>query len=287
MSLAVVTCFYNFAGFSRIQQNLLRYLRQMKSAGIPVFGAEAILPGATPATAGLPNWRFVEVDPVNQTMWQKESLINLAAEQVPPSYGVISWQDADVFFTNSDWARDTEKALETRGVVQLFEHAVWTNARGEADLVRTSCAKTPLDDSWNSHPGFAWAMRRDLWDASHGLYPWAAHGGADSLMAVAFSHTQPPRNLMRHVGNNGELYQAWSEHYKDVSLGWVPGYCYHEWHGDRKDREYTARREVMSLVDVATHLKKASNGLLEWTDAAPREVIEWMAGHFQRRNEDG
>ena len=66
-------------------------------------------------------------------MWQKERLLNVALQQVPPDCECVSFLDADVIFGNKNWVAETTDRLRQYPIVQLFETA--------RDL--------PLDFDWN------------------------------------------------------------------------------------------------------------------------------------------
>lgn len=71
-------------------------------------------------------------DPATQTLWQKERLLNLAIESLPPEADKVAWIDADLLFLNPHRAAETERVLEEVAVCQLFERAHETNAAGRS-----------------------------------------------------------------------------------------------------------------------------------------------------------
>jgi len=287
--LAVVTCLFNIANFSRPQANLHRFLRQMKQCGVPVYGVEAKLFQHVSATetSTWTKWVNFNLGHRTQMVWQKEACLNAAEKLVPPEYDNIAWVDADVWFENPTWAEDTEKALEEFDVVQMFEMAHWTSKSGKVELTRPSVAKKELNARWSSHPGFAWAMRRSVWREGGGLYPFTVSGGCDTLMAVTFSGQKHWREIEGHMGANPSTFHQWAEGYRGVKLGCVPGDLYHEWHGSRTDRQYKERMELMMRVNHEEHLQLADNGLLCWTEKAPQATITSAARYFVTRKEDG
>lgn len=287
MRLAVLTCFYSFSAYKRPVQNLHRFLRQMQRDGAAVFGVEAVSPRRPKHTNTYKNWRQVDIDPATQTLWHKEALLNLAEKMVPEEYDAVAWIDADVWFSNPNWIADTEQLLEETEIVQLFEQAKWTSETGTVELVRDSVAKTPLSSSWKSHPGFAWAMLRSVWREMGGLYPFALSGGGDSIMTVAFQNQKLWPTLYSHVGPNKTPYEEWASKAANRTLGFVPGDCYHEWHGTRNDRDYVGRAKRVAQVIIGEHLRLAANGLPQWTPQAPPELVKTVADYFIKRNEDG
>jgi len=287
MKLAVVTCFYSFAGYKRPVANLHRFLRQMRRDGIPVFGVEAYLPARPIHTRTCAGWRQIQVDRATQVLWHKEALLNLAEKMVPEEYDAIAWVDADVWFSNPNWARETQELLEHADVAQLFEEAVWTSEIGVQQMRKPSVAKVPLNPTWPSHPGFAWAMRRDFWNQIGGLYPFALSGGCDSIMAIAFQGTSLWPFLKQHLGKNHTPFNEWVAKVGKPRLAYTSGQCWHEWHGSREDRDYVGRAQRVSVLEVGKDLILAPNGLPAWTEHASPALVKDIANHFIRRNEDG
>ena len=287
MNLAVVSCFYHFAPFERPVANMHRFIRRMEEFGVPVFGVEAFIPGKPKHTADYANWTQIEVCPETQVLWQKEALLNLAEKLVPEEYDAVAWIDADVDFDNPSWVKDTEKLLETKDVVQLFDQAVWLDRQGKPEMKRFSISKVSLSPTWKSHPGFALSMRRDVWRRAGGLYPYALSGGGDSVMGVAFNKNRLWQALTKHLGTNPQPYEEWRKRLGSVRLGHTPGRCIHAWHGTRKDRDYVGRAERVSKLHIGKDYELTDNGLLAWTDQADPLTVKAVADYFLARNEDG
>jgi hypothetical protein len=285
--LAGVCCYFNFSGFDRPKANLLRFLRQMSRDGVPIYGVELLLPGQTPATKGYQKWCQIPIDPRTQKLWQKEMAINLAATRVPPEYDNLAWLDTDIWFANPDWVKDTESALVQHHVVQMFDTACWISKSGEVERTRQGSALVGLDHRWQSHPGFAWAMRRSLWNKAGGLFPRTLSGGGDTVMALAMMGLPFWANVREHLGANQEMFRQWAENFKGISVGHVPGRVLHEWHGTIQDRDYVGRCQRVSKIDVAKDLEVAANKLLAWTDSAPPEIVREVSDYFKTRREDG
>ncbi len=286
MSLAVITCFFNFAGFKRPQSNLQRFLRQMARDGVDVYGVELSIDGRF-TTVGKPNWQQFVLDPRTQTLWQKEAALNLVAKTLPPEVTAIAWVDADVWFTNPNWAKDTLRALDTHDIVQMFETCHWTDESGTVVQSLSSCGKKPITPEGKSHSGFAWAMRRSLWDQCSGLYPYIMSGGGDSVMAATFQGVDFWPRLWCHVGQDRIRFVRWAEQFRYVSVGHVQGGLVHEWHGTARNRDYYGRAERLAELNASTDLEFDKRGLLRWTNAAPAAIVKTAAEYFPSRKEDG
>ena len=285
--LAVITCHYNFADFKRPQANLLRFLRQMERDGVPVYGAELRLPHQKPLVSGNPNWQCLKADPERHVLWQKEALLNLALRRVPPEYNAIAWIDGDVTFMDPNWAVKTESVLACVDVVQPFSEALWTDEDGRITTRRSSSTSVGLDRNWRGHPGFAWAARREVLNRCGGLYPFTLVGNGDTLMALAFMGRPVLESWKGKLGADSTAYDSWKGALGRLSIGTVHGRLVHEWHGHRKDRQYTARSELVKGLVFAEAATLDDNGLLGWADHIPTETRKAVSEFFRKRKEDG
>jgi hypothetical protein len=290
--LAVIACNFNFANYKRPQHNLLRFLRQMDAAGVPVYGIELVKVGQSALMEGNPNWKIVQGTD-RSLLWQKEVLMNNAARLVPSHIKYIAAVDTDVAFMNPRWVEDTVEALKEHKVVQPFARCVWTDEIGLPNLTRESCAKAGLSEKWNGHPGFAWAARRDFF-LDVGFYPYALLGAGDTVTAVGTLGIEMLPSSRAAVGmpnmTNGVLgeWMARARHYMgDTKLGYVDGDLWHEWHGDRKNRAYHTRAEIIKDMDILNDVRMNSLGFLEWTKQADNGMILKVAEYFKGRKEDG
>ena len=296
MSLAVVTCHFNFAGYDMPVRNLHRFIRQMDRDGISVYGIELHLAGTKPEIRNRPNWITYEVTDDN-IIWQKEALMNAAEKIVPDSFKNVAFLDADIFFASPHWISDAHKALERFPVVQMFAEAIWTDRRGRPELVRPSVGRAGLDlDNWTTHPGFGWAFNREIFREFGGWYDVAPLGSGDTLLSFALTKGETPHHWIEkcysYLGPlNHDHFDRWRERVRYAMephlVSFVPGKVYHEWHGDRKNRNYANRHLYIGGLDVNRHLKFTEEGYLQWSEEAPEELKANMKRYFLDRDEDG
>lgn len=290
--MAVITAHFNWSGYRRPVLNLLRFLREMDYQGIPVYGMELYLAGTKPLMARNPRWICVEVGPEN-LLWQKEPMLNRIAREVPAHIPCIAAIDADIHFTNPRWAEMSVKALGSTPIIQPFSMAVWGDESGRPEMHRTCSAKYGLSSDWTTHPGFAWAFRREFFDEV-GFYPWSVTGAGDTATATGLLDIPMFPGTEKAIGRlnlaNGVAHE-WFGRAKtflgDCSAGWVEGQVWHEWHGSRRDRQYVQRHAIMDQIDVLEHVRLNAAGILEWTDQAPADAREALAHYFDTRREDG
>lgn len=288
--LFVVACYFNPMRCPIVLQNAQRFLRQIKA---PIRVVELSFDGSHDLTADL---TLHVTDPARQTLWQKERLLNLAADTLlPDDCDAIAWIDMDVRFDNPDWRKHAEHILSHNHVCQLWSHSYELKDIDLTELRPSVCYGFTQNDPLcfhlgHYHPGFAWAMRRDTWLRIGGLLDTNVVGNGDTHMARGFLNSELWTDRFMSDAWKADA-DRWKERTAAVTqhrIGCVPGALIHHWHGDRTGRRYVERLSYLGdhSFDPATDLRTASNGLLEWTDAAIRDkphMIAKVKGYFDER----
>lgn len=251
-------------------------------------------------------------------MWQKERLLNVALDELPPACDKVAWLDADLIFQNNDWVKTTAGLLETYCVVQPYRTAHWLEANTRRPALRTPDALGPKEGGWmpgmgykmsrtadwvsafphyfeHGHVGFAWAIRRAIIQR-HGFYDAQILGNGDFVMAHAMygnedywngDHWQRHRltePMLQHMERWGRPF------FEDVqaSVYYTPGRVLHLWHGSYDDRLYNHRLDILKRCnfDPANDLVIDSNGCWAWATDRP-ELRAWSTDYFVVRNEEG
>jgi hypothetical protein len=301
--LWVVTAYYNPCRYLARRRNYDIFAERMRRSGVSIltvecaFGDEAF---ELPPALDVIRLRS------RSLLWQKERLLNLAAALLPPDCTAVAWIDCDVLFRNGNWVLDTLRLLRDHAVVQLFETCLRLGpgnaATAEPDRVTSFGAIAPQHPELIScgrydshgHTGYAWAMRRELFDEI-GLYEHAVTGSADHYMAHAVFGRYGFCFEQSLKGNRlalGHLLDWCHRFYRKVRGGFavVPGEIVHLWHGDIRNRRYLQR--VMDIARLGynpyTDLVAPPGRPLEWRPKMNKpELVEFFAGHFASRREDG
>jgi hypothetical protein len=291
--MAVVSCHFNWAGFNNPARNLHRFIRQMRTENIPLFGVELSLSNKF-ETTGIEGWKQIKVEKEN-IFFQKEACINLAEKIIPKKYTKIAWIDPDLFFTNRNWYREASQELDTYKVIQLYSHGIKTDKSGK--MIKTSPGalfsymNVPENKriEWITntrdigYPGGAMAARRELWKHG-GLYPFRVLGGGDTAFMLAM--------LKPRIGwPTNELFidrhNEWKKKilaYVSGSVSYIKGEFVHEWHGDSIDRKYVDRYSILKNFNV-NGIRINEIGLVHnYGDFRTNDSI---LRYFKNRNEDG
>jgi hypothetical protein len=298
-SFWVITSYFNWCRFASKLSNYQVFSSQLKAHGLNLLTVECALFGEP---FHLPASRDVIQVRTSSIMWQKERLLNVGLESLPRECRFVAWIDCDLLFQNASWYLEAADALETFGVVQLFEQMVRL-PRGstrvtERDTLSLSFMGGLRDSVTKNvparlgHPGFAWAARRDVLEACDGLYDGCIVGGADRVMAHAwFGDYHSPIVREIAMGQIWPHYQSWATNAHRVvrgSVSSIAGVILHLWHGESTHRGYFKRHEPVAELgfNPTVDLMLNSYGCWEWSRDKP-ELQEWMQSYFESRREDG
>ena len=284
--LAIITPHWNPARFSR---NAEVYRQWRPSLGNwPVTCVELVIGDQEPEIDGSMVIRGTE----DHVLWQKERMINLAIERLPPEIQYVAWIDHDILIDDPDWLVKSISLID-RGVAAVQP---WGELRyldregrvveiGQSAGVRVQAGSPPV-----SGPGGAWVASRSAMDQSGGLYELNPVGGGDTtwFSAVSDKHSdfldrQPPASRV-HA-------EQWvSRNRAHLTFDCIPCPARHLWHGDRRHRQYTSRDGILRkyAYDPERHVEiDQDNGLLRWSRAAPSGLRSEVRAYFASRREDG
>lgn len=244
-------------------------------------------------------------------LWHKETLIRLGVQQIArvhPDWVKVAWIDGDVQFVDRHVVQSTLQQLEVYPIVQMYSHAQDLGPKSQpvpdeyGNLVFESFAlkhqNRVLQEQVHGrdpyaelgHCGYAWACTREAWQALGGLLDICIVGSADWEMAMGLVgriHQAHPRgiseNYTRIIHEWG--HNAWHQFKGD--LGVVDGMVHHYWHGNKRERAYISRWDILlnSKFDPLTDVRRDENGLWALTGNKPH-LRDGIRKFFRQRNED-
>ncbi|MDP7247609.1 MAG: hypothetical protein QF741_03225 [Candidatus Peribacteraceae bacterium] len=292
--LAIVTTYFNFAGYSTLLNNYKIFADEIRSQGLDLWTVEIAF-GDKEFDLNKDN-RTLQIR-TEDVMWHKERALNVLIKTLPKEYDTIAWLDADVIFENRKWAEEASELLKHCKIIQCFSN-VHCYQEGNMDLTKNthigySLKKNNLNkySTETSHPGFAWAGRRDFLER-HMLYDSHVLGANDFLMALAFygnfKHAYAQENLNGPLRND---YLKWAKKvFVEINknVGFIEGDIYHLWHGKIANRQYLKRDAYIFdyNFDPEKDIKIGKNGLYHWSSNKPR-MHQAVQQYFADRNDDG
>jgi hypothetical protein len=308
--LWAVTCLFNPASYTNKIRNYRVFRQSLAAQGVPLLAVELRFGSAAfDLSEGdaevLLQLRGTDV------MWQKERLLNLALERLPPDCDKIAWLDADVVFGRPDWAEETARLLDEYSVVQPFSQSINLRAGGLPPV--KDWASLPVgtlpgqryygmaygisrkgyealgDYRRAGHSGFAWAARRETLEGL-GFYDRLVTGGGDLVMSRAMFSGGRHLGLEQFSPALAEDLTAWAARFYSRVRGSVSplqGDLYHLWHGNPLNRAYGHRFQVLveTEFDPRKDLGTDANGLLAWASEKPR-LHTWCRRYFWHRDEE-
>lgn len=297
-ALWVITSYFNWSNFASKRINYETFKTNLEQVGINLLTVECALFGEPFHLQAGRNTLQVRTASI---MWQKERLLNIALEALPPNCRFVAWIDCDLLFENTLWHVQAVNSLEDFGVVQLFEKMVrlprggMTHATQQRTLSFMGGLRYSLKNKAPArlgHPGFAWAARRDVLEACGGLYDACIVGGADRVMAHAWFgdyHASIVKDIA--LGKIAPHYLKWAEQAHRVvrgSVALIDGTVLHLWHGESSNRRYFERHNCVANFefDPTEDLILNRYGCWEWSGEKP-ELQQWMRSYFDERREDG
>jgi hypothetical protein len=235
-------------------------------------------------------------------LWHKENLLNLAIQRLPRDWKYVAWIDADIEFARPDWVHETIHKLQHYAVVQMFSQAVDLDPQYRAiQPIRDGFVywyyQNRLDPIINnrygtSHPGYAWAFRREAIDTLGGLIDWAIVGSGDWHMACALIG-QVEKSLVP-IKTTCPMYRKWCADWQDQAelhvkrnIGYTDGLLMHYWHGAKKNRFYFDRWKILASnkFDPSLDMKKDWQGMWQLTNRNI-DLRDQLRGYLASRDED-
>lgn len=311
--LWAITTYFNPCGYRSRYENYQTFRKHLK---VPLLTVELAY-GDTFELNARDATKLIQLRS-DQVMWQKERLLNIAMQALPPECRKVAWLDCDILFERDDWPGTTSQVLEEYTLVQLFSRVCLVGHH--VDLSQPLAAQRYVDrksmaagivsglvdfnqlDGSSSvrrahglphdySPGHAWAMRRkDLEQVS--LYDAMILGGGDyAMLQAAMGRSEAYVQERQHNPSRAQHYLGWAKQFHgmvDGNIGMVPGDIYSLWHGELQDRNYVARRSILHRFNFDPYHDIAvdENDCWRWNSDKPGFHDEVKA-YFQGRKEDG
>ncbi len=322
-NLHVICMISNPARYQSRYDLYFKFRDQLERAGVQLWTVEIAHGNRPHVVTNACNPHHLQLRTEHE-LWHKENALNLLVQRLPYGCRYIAWIDADIEFQRWEgrkaWYIETMQQLQHYHVVQLFSQAVDMNYDREVMKVHQGFAYSYVNGKpygrgkgyghW--HPGFAWACRREAWDAMGGLIDFAILGAADNHMAHAFigkvRDSVSVHSFLRSQGypesfddwmkltRMHESYlkrlDAWQERvdrYLRRRIGYVPGIINHFFHGKKVDRRYQDRWEILKDYNPDIDIARDWQGLFQLVDHGTERSIRLRDGimrYFRQRNED-
>ena len=296
--LYVVTCISNPVRYRTRYDLYRKFERHMQQSGVELYTTEMAFGDRDFAITDGNNPNHIQVRSFFE-LWHKENMLNLAIQRLPSDWEYVAWIDADILFNRPDWAEETVEQLQHYQFVQMFSHATDMSPTYEPIKQHTGF----VYDWYHypervrkggyatfSHPGYAWAARREALDACGGLIELGILGSGDRHMACAMigkiEHSYNG-NVHPHYKDMCMEWQRRCEKFAKRDVGYVAGNITHFWHGSKANRHYNDRWKILvdHQYDPYKDVFRDTQGLLQLDDDKPG-LRDDIRKYFRSRHED-
>ena len=295
--LNVVIVLSNPVRYQRRTRLAREALHRAALSGATVWFVEAVFGERAPEVADPKNRHHVIVR-CDDEIWLKENLINIGVSHFPANWKYMMWLDGDVEFLRPNWAMEVLHGLQHYQTLQPFSHVADLGPNREILETHTGFGylylkgapfKAGYGTFW--HPGYAWAWRREAFDAVGGMIDRAICGAADHHMATALIG-RGPLSVHGHVTpaylKMVTDWQIKAEIALERNLGCIEGTILHYFHGAKAKRNYVGRWDILirTNFDPNRDLEKDERGVLNLPAGRPY-LRDQIRAYFRSRDEDG
>ena len=243
------------------------------------------------------NPRHLQLRTNTRALWHKENLINIGAKKLlPETWKAMAWIDADIEFESSTWGLDTLKILNGyKDIVQVFSHCI-DMAKDQSTMQYFSSFGYQYEkerpyksvglDMW--HPGYGLAITRKAYEKIGGLYDRSILGSGDHNMLYALmGWGLKSVNQNASQGYKDDIVE-FERRIKGLRLGYTPGIIRHFFHGEKINRKYSLRWNILidNQYDPFSHVEYNEDGLLIPSSSCPDKLLSDIFIYFKERNED-
>lgn len=306
--LHVITVIFNPIQWATRIEHYERFKEHMLAAGVKLYVVECALRHRPFLLGNDPRIVHIPVR-ANTLAWNKENLGNIALPHLPVDAEYIGLFDADIEFNDPEWAVKTVHALQQYPVVQPWGEALDLGPDGSIMLIKgrhvqTSFAKVwrhqgdvkpqknadPLNPYAYPHPGYAWAYRREVLEATGGFIEVSGLGAGDHQMAMSFvGKIEKAIHGQTHTAYQDAI-RAWGQRAFSIvggRLGYVAGRIEHFFHGDKEKRMYHDRWQILikHKFNPLTDIRKNMYGVIELAGNKPEMEMDFDR-YFRQRDED-
>jgi len=112
--LRCVTCYFNVNNSDRVKNNFIEFRNNFNA---PLTVVEL-------AFDDQPFWIDDSIQirgDSSHLMWQKERLLNIGIQSLPPNVDKVAWVDADIIFEDLGWFKKLEERLDYVPFCQVFK----------------------------------------------------------------------------------------------------------------------------------------------------------------------
>jgi len=288
--VALITTHFNPCGFRRLRETYFEWVDTLGPLADRLECVELVFDSDA---AEIPRSTVIRGTREKHLMWQKEALINSAIRRLGPEVEYVAWLDHDFVFTDREWLGKAIAKLDSGlAAVQLFRGIAYLTKDRKVEWMRDGAMHAwRTRQSINGNPGGNWMAKRNVLDTLGGVNAHNIVGGGDQVWFDAMRGV-PGGHLSQYSPALRADLERWIRRASSIvgshSACHLDGTIQHLWHGDRSNRQYQTRNEILIRheFDPATDVRINESGILEWSSDKP-ELHAEVQQFFLDRREDG
>ena len=244
-------------------------------------------------------------------LFHKENLLNLAIQGFPDDWQYGAILDADLHFSNPDWATHTVQLLKEIPFIQPFDRYLSVSGQSQADKGQKLEDRTSFGAQYVHGPsesynwdiehgqlskeehapyGLAWAFTREAYEAIGGFYDKGILGNGDRVFVDGLTgtiHKNLEATFTQDYADTIKNYQEKVFNYAKGHISYTPGTVTHYWHGSKRSRQYFKRNLILQhhQYEPSKDVRYNEQGVLELTGNKP-EFQQAIELYFHDRRED-
>ena len=307
--MAIISCSLPFDNSKRRNRNSQVFLSRLHHQGLSehVFFVNAIITDKEPKPVPIRKEECctfidVEMKEGSQYIWQREALINIALNNLPEQYDLVTWLDLDILFDSDQWYQNTIDKLKEFDVVQPWSLCQWYGLDGKIFKESNSVLSSdlPFNGRAGNHPGLAYAAKLQVLKDMGALFAVDITGANEIIMLGTWMGIKDTV-IQTIYGNasDGLIARANKWGYK-VSTGYVNNsikHLYNDHISELNNKGYKKRPlrkdSFNKRIDMFREhrfnpdqdLKLSLSGLIEW-DTDKKGLIEELKRFLVSRYED-
>lgn len=249
-------------------------------------------------------YEYLEVN-TSSEIWLKENLINIGVKNLLPSnWKYVSWVDCDVHFRDPSWALNSIHQLQHYNIIQPWQSASDLDFHGNVMHTWTSFGslaasgkpmyhdKSRVNAGYQyGHTGYAWCCTRYFYENVGKLADFNIVGAGDHLQAWACINkvdSTMPKQISVGYRSLCEDWQRKANYACAGLVGFTPGRLEHHWHGDKENRQYWNRWDILlhNHYNPLTDIAYDSQGVLILSGTNKYKIEHGIMKYNRHRRED-
>jgi len=309
-----VACAYSNPIRWRTRRQLMQdFRRHMQASPNVVLHVGELAYGDRPFEVTLPSHPLDYQWRTRHELWHKENLLNLIIQRFPPDWRYGAYIDGDFHFSRFDWALEAIHQLQHFDWVQLFSTYTDLGYGHLPSRTTVSFARRFAEGELTTEvlrrgrlggygygtrnivaTGGAWAFRREAFEACGGLLDCCILGSGDWHMAFGLAGLPDQHPQTHELTRCGRAYAAaiteWQNRASRVirqNIGCVDTHAIHHYHGDKGNRGYAWRWQILRDQNFDPHADIFRDGQGVWQLSPERPTLrDAIRRYFRSRDED-